>query len=119
MACPEPTDYRLLTGLTEIAIIALSTLMNVSPTDKTIPAFTARRQFGRILHDVEMKGAPVVVERHGEPVAAVVPMRIYEQWKRRHEALFAKLRLGADRANLSEKEANALAAKAIRRVRHR
>jgi prevent-host-death family protein len=91
--------------------------MNISAIDKIIPAFTARRQFGKILHDVEMTGAPIVVERHGEPVAAVVPMRIYQQWKRRREALFAKLRLAAERANLSEEEANALAAEAVRAVR--
>src|SRR5882762_8471518 len=91
--------------------------MNATVIDKNVSAFDARRQFGKILHDVEMKGQSVVVERHGEPVAAVVPMRIYQQWKRRRESLFATLRRGAERANLSEEEANALAAKAVRAVR--
>jgi prevent-host-death family protein len=91
--------------------------MNTTAIDKNVSAFDARRQFGKILHDVEMKGESVVVERHGEPVAAVVPMRIYEQWKRRRESLFATLRRGAERANLSEEEANALAAEAVRAVR--
>lgn len=92
-------------------------LMNNVVTDKTMGAFEARRNFGSVLRDVEAKGKVVVVERHGEEVAAVVPMHLYRQWKQSREAFFAKLRLGAAQSNVSEEEASALADKAIKAVR--
>ena len=45
--------------------------------ERTIGAFDARRQFGKVLNDVIAKGDQYVVERHGEPIAAVVPIHIY------------------------------------------
>jgi prevent-host-death family protein len=93
--------------------------MNTSPVAKRIQAFTARRQFGRLLHEVEVKGDRYVVERHGEPVAALVPMAVYEQWQRSRAAFFAKMRQAAERANLSEDEASTLADTAIADVRKR
>jgi prevent-host-death family protein len=91
--------------------------MNTSTVDKKIPAFTARRQFGQLLHGVEVKGDRYVVERHGEPVAALVPMAVYEQWQRSRAAFFAKMRKAAEHADLSEDEASALADAAIANVR--
>lgn len=60
--------------------------------EKTIGAFEARRQFGKIPREVVAKGDQFVVERHGDAVAAVVPIEVYEQWQRRREAFFAKMR---------------------------
>jgi prevent-host-death family protein len=91
--------------------------MNTSTVVKKIPAFAARRRFGQLLHEVEVKGDRYVVERHGEPVAALVPMAVYEQWQRSRTAFFAKMHKGAERANLSEDEASALADAAIADVR--
>lgn len=56
--------------------------------EKKIPAYEARRQFGKMIREVESKGDSYVVERHGEPVAAVVPLRIYQNAKRRRERFF-------------------------------
>jgi len=50
--------------------------------EKMVGAFEARRQLGKILKEVSGKGDRYVVEYHGEPVAAVVPIELYEQWKR-------------------------------------
>jgi prevent-host-death family protein len=86
--------------------------------EKTIAAFDARRQFGRLLNDVIAKGDKFVVERHGEPVAAVVPIDVYEQWKRQREAFFAKWQEVAERVNLPEEEAMRLANEAVQAVRH-
>jgi len=87
-------------------------------TAKTIPAFTARRQFGQILHTVEVDGQPIVVERHGEAVAAVVPMQVYQQWKKGREAFFARLKAIAQQSDVfSEEEAVSLAAEAVTQVR--
>lgn len=56
--------------------------------EKTIAAFEARRQFGKMIREVETQGDSYVVERHGEPVAAVVPLHIYLNAKRKKERLF-------------------------------
>ncbi len=80
---------------------------------KTVGAFEARRQFGQILKDVFWHGESYVVEYHGEPVAAVVPLRVYEGWKQQREAFFDRLESLAARANLSPEEADQLAAEAV------
>jgi len=85
--------------------------------EKTIGAFEARRQFGKVLREVVAKGDRFVVERHGEAVAAVVPIEVYEQWKRSRSAFFDKLRQAQQRANLSPQEADALANEAVSAVR--
>ncbi|MBI2170911.1 MAG: type II toxin-antitoxin system Phd/YefM family antitoxin [Chloroflexi bacterium] len=85
--------------------------------DKTIAAFEARRQFGRILQDVLSKGDNYLVERHGEEVAAIVPMQVYRAWKERREEFFRSIRAAAERSNLSEEEAMALAEEAVQAVR--
>lgn len=71
------------------------------------------------MHEVEVKGDRFVVERHGEPLAALVPIEVYKQWQRGREAFFAQLRETANKVNLSEEEAYTLADKAIRAVRAR
>ncbi len=85
--------------------------------EKTVSAFEARRNFGRILQQVATKGDNVVVERHGEPVAVVVPLHVYEQWQRSRQSFFDKMRVAAERANMSPEEADALAEEAVRAVR--
>ena len=62
-------------------------------------------------------GDKVVVERHGEPIAAVVPVHVYEQWKRRREAFFAKMRAVSEQASLSPEEAQRIAAESVQAVR--
>lgn len=85
--------------------------------ERTIAAFDARRQFGKVLNEVMAKGDSYVVERHGEPVAAVVPVRLYEQWKRERDAFFDRMEAIARRANVPEEEAEQLVEEAIREVR--
>jgi prevent-host-death family protein len=84
--------------------------------EKTMGAFEARRTFGKLLQAVR-HGDRVVVQRNGEPVAAVVPIELYEQWKRRREAFFDKLEAMGEEANLSEEEAQALVEEAIAAIR--
>ena len=60
--------------------------------EKTVAAFEARRKFGKILQEVAGKGDRFVVERHGEPVAAVVPIAIYERWKKERREFFDTIR---------------------------
>lgn len=85
--------------------------------EKTAGAFQARRQLGRILKAVAGRGDCYVLEYHGEPVAAMVPLAIYEGWKRRREAFFDRLEVMAAIADLSPEEADALATEAVRAAR--
>ncbi|MBI3943582.1 MAG: type II toxin-antitoxin system Phd/YefM family antitoxin [Chloroflexi bacterium] len=85
--------------------------------EKTIGAFEIRRNFGKILQEVTAKGDSFIVERHGEPVAAVVPIEVYEQWKQARSAFFDKIRAASERANLSAEEAETLAAEAVEAIR--
>jgi prevent-host-death family protein len=86
--------------------------------EKVIAAFDARRQFGTVIQDVVVKGDRFVVERHGTPVAALVPIEVYEQWKQQRQAFFDQLRQAASQTNLSEQEASDLATEAVQAVRH-
>jgi prevent-host-death family protein len=47
-----------------------------------LPASEARKQFAAILNEVEFKGGRVVLDRHGKPVAAVVPFEDLELLER-------------------------------------
>lgn len=85
--------------------------------EKIVPAFEARRRFGKILQSVLSHGDRFVVERHGEPVAAVVPIEVYRQWKQARSDFFAKVRAASERANLSPREAAELAEEAVQATR--
>lgn len=82
--------------------------------ERTIGAFDARRMFGKVLNEVAANGDHYIVERHGQPIAAVVPMRIYEQWKRDRDAFFDHIEATANKAHMNEGEAMDLALDAIR-----
>lgn len=85
--------------------------------ERTIGAFDARRRFGRVLNEVVARGDRYIVERHGAPVAAVVPIEVYEQWKRARQAFFDQMREVSARANVRPEESEALVAEAIAAVR--
>ena len=84
---------------------------------RKIGAFEARRRFGKILQEVIATRDGFVVERHGEPVAAVVPITVYEQWKETRNDFFDRIKLASQKANLSDRQADALAQKAVKAVR--
>lgn len=85
--------------------------------EKTISAFEARRNFGKMLQDVAAKGDKIVVERHGEPVAVLVPVSVYEQWRCNRVRAYNALREIAERVNMSPEEAEELAEEAVRWAR--
>lgn len=89
--------------------------------EKTIGAFEVRRQFGKVLTGVMTRGEKVVVERNGAPVAVVVPVHIYEQWKHRREAFFQHMRAAAQRSqdyqDLSEDDVTELVSAEIKAFR--
>jgi prevent-host-death family protein len=85
--------------------------------EKKIGAYEARRQFGQVIQEVAAKGTLYIVERHGQPMAAVVPMYIVANWAREREKFFDQLQEIQRRANLSEDAATAIAAEAVAAVR--
>ncbi|MFN8482939.1 MAG: type II toxin-antitoxin system Phd/YefM family antitoxin [Anaerolineae bacterium] len=87
--------------------------------EKKVGAFEARRQFGSILQSVVAERDRYVIERHGQAVAAVVPIEVYEQWKRQRRAYFDQIRALAEDANVPADEADELVNDAIQAVRNR
>jgi prevent-host-death family protein len=52
----------------------------------------ARRQFTGIVNRVMYQGDSYIIEKQGKPVAAVVPLEIYEQWRERRNRFLSLLR---------------------------
>ena len=92
-------------------------MRTLSIMEKTVSAFEVRRSFGQMLQDILTRGDKFVVERHGTPVAVVVPIEVYEQWKQNRERFFETLRTAQANANLSDEEATQLAAEAVKAAR--
>ncbi len=85
--------------------------------EKTVSAFEVRRGFGQMLQDIVARGDKFVVERHGTPVAVVVPIEVYEQWKQSRERFFDTLRLAQANADMAADEAEEVAAEAVKAAR--
>lgn len=85
--------------------------------EKTVGAFEIRRSLGKVLQDISARGDKYIVERHGEAVAVVVPVEVYEQWKRSRSRLFEQLRRAQANANLSPEAADVLAEEAVQAAR--
>lgn len=84
---------------------------------QTLSAWEARRQFGKVLRDVSRNNDAVIVESHGEPIVAVVPIELYQRWERRREAFFDHMQAVSERANLTDEETQEIVEEAIRAVR--
>lgn len=52
----------------------------------------ARERLADILDNVRFRGESYIVERHGKAAAAIVPIEVYERWKKEREDLFALVR---------------------------
>ncbi|MDQ3547696.1 MAG: type II toxin-antitoxin system Phd/YefM family antitoxin [Chloroflexota bacterium] len=90
-------------------------------TETTLSERDAQRQFGALLEGVSVRSDTVIVERQGEPVAAIIPFNAYRQWQQqRDEArarFFTLVQESAERANLDPEEAEPLVAEAVAEVR--
>jgi prevent-host-death family protein len=85
--------------------------------EKTMQANQVRRNFGEVLDGILANNNKVVVERFGRPIAVIVPVSVYDQWKRSREEAFKRLREMAERVNMDPKEAEELVEEAIQAVR--
>ena len=57
--------------------------------EKVLTNAQAENDFNAILDGVQYQGNQYVIERKGRPTAAVIPIAIYENWKRNRARLFA------------------------------
>ncbi len=73
--------------------------------EQRMSAWDARRQFGRMLREVSSGRVRVIVESHGEPVAAMIPIEQYEAMQRSRAAAYDAIFAIADRVDLSEDDA--------------
>ena len=56
--------------------------------EKVIGVTKARDELRTIVDEVQYRGNKYVINRHGRPVVAVVPVQIYENWKKQRQRLF-------------------------------
>lgn len=85
--------------------------------EKRLSAWDTRRQFGKVLREVSRDGDFFVIESHGEPVAVLAPIEMYQGWKRSRQAFFDHLRTVSERANLTDEETQETLDRAIQAVR--
>ena len=57
--------------------------------EKIIGVTKARDELRTIVDEVQYRGDKYVINRHGKPAVAVVPVQIYENWKKQRQRLFA------------------------------
>ena len=66
--------------------------------ERVLGVVEARQDFSNIIAQVQHQGQAYIISRYGRPVAAVVPVEVYERWKEDREALFRVIR-GIQQAN--------------------
>ena len=77
----------------------------------------ARENFSEIVEQVQYQRDSYIISRHGKPAAAVVPVEVYQSWKRQRQEFFAQIRQMQQEADLTPEEAVRLAAEAVAAVR--
>ena len=77
----------------------------------------AREEFSTVIEQVQYQGDSYIISRHGKPAAAVVPVEVYENWRRQREEFFDLIHRIRQEANLTHEEAERLAAEAVAAVR--
>lgn len=52
----------------------------------------AREKLSEIVESVQYQNEAYIISRHGRPAAAVVPVEVYESWKRQRKEFFDLIR---------------------------
>lgn len=94
----------------------MQNVQNVSFTDKgkkslmerKLGITEARGDFSNIVEQVQYQGDTYIIQRHGKPAAAVVPVEVYKAWKRQRQEFFDLVRGMQQRADLDPEEAERL-----------
>jgi prevent-host-death family protein len=85
--------------------------------EKKLGVTEARGKFREIVEQVQHHGDTYIINRHGKPAAAMVPIEVYEVWKRQRSELFDLIRTMQTEANLTPEESARLVAESIADVR--
>ena len=85
--------------------------------ERQIGITEAREKIAEIVEQVQYQGKGFIINRHGKPAAAVVPVEVYENWQRQRKEFFDLVRQLQGRADLDPEEAEKLAAEAVAAVR--
>ena len=85
--------------------------------EKLLGITEAREKFGNVVEQVQYQGNAYIIQRHGKPAAAIVPIEVYESWKKERKAFFDLIRQIQEKVNLTAEEAERLAAEAIASIR--
>ena len=86
---------------------------------RTVAAFEARRQFGRLLQQVMFGKDNIVIEWHNQPAAVLVPVDLHNRWQAQEDDAFRLLQSAATTAQMDEDEATVLAREAVTWARTR
>ena len=87
---------------------------------RSVSALKARGNLGQILEGVYYRGDEYIIERSGRPMAAVVPVEQYEQWRREREEFFTLVDEVRERnRNIPAQEVARDVAAAVRAARKR
>ncbi len=85
--------------------------------EKEIGVTEAREDFSNIIKEVQYRSGAYVIKRHGEKAAAVVPVKVYQDWKKQRKDFFNQIREIQEGTDLSSQEASLLATEAVAAVR--
>ena len=87
---------------------------------KTVPALTARTQFGQLMKDVHQGRTRVLVEKAGVPMVAIISAQEFDQLVAEREARFDVLdRIRRRLPQLPDAEIEKDVAAAVKQVRRR
>lgn len=74
-------------------VISFRKFAKVMETMETVLGVTkAREKLSEIVESVQYQNDAYIISRHGRPAAAVVPIEIYESWKRQRKELFSLIK---------------------------
>jgi len=85
--------------------------------EKKIGLAQARKEFSKVINDVQYQGESYIISRHGEEAAAVVPLQVYQNWIKGRENFFDSIREIRSAANLDPQQAKKLAEEAVAHAR--
>jgi prevent-host-death family protein len=83
------------------------------PMEKKVGVTEARKEFSKIVNEVQYQGEAYLISRHGEEAAAVVPVTVYREWMKQRRAFFDAVRGVQNEADLDSRQAERLAQEAV------
>jgi prevent-host-death family protein len=66
--------------------------------EKELGITEAREKLSDMVEQVQYQGETYIINRHGKPAVAVVPIEVYENWKHQRKMFFDAIR-GIQEAN--------------------